>query len=73
MNKNKNPNCDHELCKDPNGEIRVLPTGSSNALLCFTCFLHELQFRHERNLELPEDCQFDLPTWKSLEVYDPGK
>ena len=70
----KNPNCDNELCKDPNGEIRVLPTGdSSNALLCFTCFLHEMQFRHERNKELSEDCKFDTPTWKSLEIYDPGK
>lgn len=69
----KNPNCDNERCRDPNGEIRVLPTGgSSNALLCYTCFLHEMQFRRERNKELAEDCVFDLPKWESLEIYDPG-
>lgn len=69
----KNLNCDNELCRDPNGEIRVLPTGgSSNALLCYTCFLHEMQWRHERNKELAEDCKLDTPTWRSLAVYNPG-
>ncbi|MCP5059006.1 MAG: hypothetical protein GY937_20065 [bacterium] len=27
-------------------------------------------FRARRNKELSEDCQFDIPRWKDLEVYD---
>lgn len=66
----KNPNCDGDQCRKITGEIRVLPTGKDgNALLCRHCFKHELAFRRERNRELDHDCQFELPAWDSLKVY----
>lgn len=66
----KNPNCDNDKCSRSNGEIRVLPLGgSANALLCQTCFHHEIRYRQERNKELGEAFQFKLPTWESLKVY----
>lgn len=60
-----NPNCDGDRCHQDSGEVRVLPTvGSSNAILCRSCFVHEISFRADRN--------FDLPRWTDLKVYDPS-
>lgn len=76
-NPRKNPNCDNEHCREPHGEIRVLPTGPkdpisgdgcSNALLCRACFDHEIRWRKERNSEVWKP--FDLPTWESLRIYE---
>jgi len=66
----KNPNCDNEHCKKPNSEIRILPTGGdSNALLCYSCYLHEIAFRKERNKDLADDCKFKLTPWEDLRIY----
>ena len=65
-----NPNCDGGQCVSGLGEVRVLPTGGdSNAILCRTCYAHEMAFRRERNRELSKDYQFKLPTWESLRIY----
>lgn len=71
MNKNKNWNCDNEYCLNPNGEIRVLPTGGSgNALLCHACYEYEMSYRREHNKKyLP----FNIPAWESLRIYDAGE
>lgn len=60
-------------------EVRVLPTGGdSNAILCFSCYRREMNFRQERNSEqagrfgwpvLSESAKFKLPAWESLKVY----
>lgn len=70
INQIHNNGCDGAWCRTTNGDIRVLKTGSdSNALLCVSCFNHEMRWRIERNLELSPDCRFDLPTWESLKIY----
>lgn len=67
----KNPDCDNDKCRSAHGEVRVLPTGGDgNLILCRACFHYELAFRRERNLDLSKDCQFELPEWKSLKVYE---
>lgn len=67
----QNYNCDGDHCTVPDGIIKVLPTGGdSNALLCYSCYLHEMQFRRERNKELCKESQFDLPAWDSLKRYN---
>ena len=66
-----NPNCDGDHCTTNAGEVRLLPTGGGgNAILCADCYAHELAWRRERNKELGEDAQFDLPPWITLSVYD---
>ena len=66
----KNWNCENDKCIDPNGEVRLLPTGGDgNAILCYTCYLHEMEYRRSRNWELSADCKFKLPAWESLKVY----
>ena len=66
-----NPNCDGGKCISSTGEVRVLPTGgSSNAILCWHCFMREIRFREQRNRELAGANKFDLPTWASLKKYD---
>lgn len=67
-----NPNCDNTKCISDKGEVRVLPiSGDSNIIVCKTCFMHEMKFRHERNKELAFACRFDIPKWESLEIYSP--
>ncbi|TVM02979.1 MAG: hypothetical protein CV087_07475 [Candidatus Brocadia sp. WS118] len=52
-------------------EMRVLPIGGSNILCSYQGYLREIKFRKERNKELAPENRFDLPTWKSLEIYKP--
>lgn len=67
---NQNPNCDGGHCISPTGEVRVLPTGGeSNAILCRACYGCEITFRSIRNIDLAQNCAFDLPSWDSLKVY----
>lgn len=67
----KNPNCDNDKCNSPNGQVRVLPSGGdSNLILCRSCFEYEIRYRKERNRELSKDCQFKLPKWEDLKVYN---
>lgn len=69
-NMGKNPNCDGDHCRYVRGEVRKLPLGGgANAILCRTCWAHEMAFRIKRNMELSKDCWFDLPRWEDLEVY----
>lgn len=68
-----NPNCDGSG-PHHGQQVRVLPVtkgpNGSNAILCWNCFLNELRWRKERNKDLAKDCQFDLPRWHSLKVYN---
>ena len=67
---NRNPNCGGSHCAFADGPVRVLPTGGqSNAILCRSCFEHEMRWRKERNRELGTAYQFKLPDWGTLEVY----
>lgn len=51
-------------------ELRRLPIGGDGAVItCHTGYLKEMAFRRERNRKLELSCQFDLPSWESLEVY----
>lgn len=71
-----NPNCDgagpdapYGVCKG--GEVRRVPIGGDGAvILCRRCFRAEIVWRKERNKELGEYAQFDLPKWEDLEVYE---
>ena len=66
----KNPNCDNDKCARADGDVRVLPAGGDNNLiLCYSCFMHELRFRRERNRTFAPDCYFHLPMWTDLEIY----
>lgn len=68
-----NPNCDGEHCLTVEGIVRVLPTGGDgNAILCRKCYEVEMAFRRDRNRELAPECQFLLPPWYTLKIYDPG-
>jgi hypothetical protein len=63
----KNWNCDNDKCTNPNGQVRLLPTGGDGAVIvCRSCFEHEMRWRQER---IRQGVQFDLPTWDSLKVY----
>jgi hypothetical protein len=67
---NENPNCCGSGPCSSNPEVRVLPLGGEgNLILCWRCYGNEIRFRRERNEELSKDCQFDLPSWNSLKVY----
>lgn len=65
----ENNNCDGSGPHTP-GQVRVLPTGgTSNSILCRSCFNREIAFRQDRNRSLGEFAKFALPTWDSLKVY----
>lgn len=65
-----NWNCDGSGPHTP-GEVRVLPYGGDgNLILCYNCYLREMRFRKERNRDLSKDCQFKLPQWDDLKVYE---
>lgn len=52
-------------------ETRVLPTGGEGNIVCSKQgYLKEIAFRRERNKELSKDCQFKIPKWEDLRVYD---
>lgn len=66
-----NPNCDGGHCVSVRGEVRSLPTGGdSNAILCRACYRHEMAYRRDRNRDLETSCQFALPAWDALKVYN---
>lgn len=59
-----NPNCDGAGPHYP-GQVRLLPTGGDgNAILCRNCFQKEMRYRLERNKELSERSQFEIPAWE---------
>lgn len=59
--------CDGSHCTEEHGEIRRLPVGDgTNAILCRSCFDHEMRFRHD---EVMRGIDFSLPAWTSLEIY----
>jgi hypothetical protein len=66
----KNPNCEGLHCTSNKGEVRKLPAGSGNMLLCRSCYDFEIKFRKEQNAEMEgTGTYFDLPLWHDLEVY----
>jgi len=67
---NMNPNCSGSSCQRTGGETRILPIGgNSNLIVCFECYLVEMEWRRERNHDLGVDCQFKLPNWTDLKVH----
>jgi len=73
---NKNSNCDGDHCSCRGGEVRRLPFGHVDggaAILCYACYLHELQYRREWNKEHVGAAAFELPSWASLEIYLPAQ
>jgi len=58
--------CDHGHEAE---EIRKLPIGGGNMLVCRDHYTQEMLFRKERNKKLGWKA-FDLPNWEKLEVYD---
>jgi hypothetical protein len=73
----QNSYCDGGRCVAPDGEVRVLPLGAipdhGNMILCQACFMFEMQYRKERNRTLGKDCQFKIPAWEDLKVYEGAK
>ena len=68
----RNYDCEGAHCQLRDGEVRVLPCGGgANMVLCCDCFDHEIRYRRERNRFLGDFAKFKLPSWESLEVYDP--
>lgn len=68
----KNPNCDHWYCAGPDTEVRILPLpGGANAILCSSCFMHEMNWQRLRNQTLAVDARFPLPLWQDLEKIEP--
>ena len=66
----KTYNCGGAHCTTNIGEVRTLPTGGdTNAILCFSCYSHEIKWRKERNKELAEFAKFDIPLWNQLKIY----
>jgi hypothetical protein len=66
-----NDACDGDRCRTQTGEVRVLPVGGNgNAILCISCFIHEMKFRRRFNLEAGADCALPLVKWESLKIYN---
>ena len=64
-----NPNCDGTHCVHASGEVRLLPYGGGgNIILCKNCYLHEMRYRAQRNVELRATV-YAIPAWKDLAVY----
>lgn len=66
----KNPMCDGSRCRSSQGQVRVLPHGDNNHILCHTCYLAEIAYRKERNKELDPNVRYDLPKWEDLKIYE---
>lgn len=67
----KNPNCDNDKCWQEHGEIRFLPLGGDgNALLCRTCFNHEMAYRKARAEETKCPENFLILRWEDLDIYE---
>lgn len=70
INRIHNNMCDGDKCQSENGQVRVLPTGSSsNAILCLHCFTNELNYRAHANRTLGDFAKFSLPKWTDLQEY----
>jgi len=67
--RHRNPNCDGSGPHSHDSQVRVLPYGGGNLILCRACFDHEIAYRKERNRELSKDEQHDLPAWDSITTY----
>lgn len=64
------PYCDHGHYAE---EVRRMPTGSGSAILvCYLHYLHEINYRRERNKELSKELRYVLPEWEHLPVYWEG-
>jgi hypothetical protein len=63
-----NPYCSGSHCTSETSEVRVLPYGGvSDRVLCFACFLYEVNYRRD---EIRYGREFELPAWRDLELYD---
>jgi hypothetical protein len=65
-------------------QVRVLPFGNGNLILCYKHFNDEIAYRKSENEEkfrcridrktlqvIPNPSAYDLPAWQDLKVYDP--
>lgn len=65
--------CFGDHCLIINPELRILPTGGlTKAIICHSCYLHELHWRKTRNSELGMYLSLDLPKWDTLAIYNPA-
>jgi hypothetical protein len=67
----KNYNCDGSHCRQPDGQVRVYPTGAGgNLILCMACFAHENRYRYERAFETRRPEDFPQVDWATAEIYN---
>lgn len=73
----ENTMCDCNHCIQPDGEVRLLPTGGDgNMVVCYACYIHEAMSFLERAKEINEGFLYikvgasSLPKWTSLKVYE---
>ena len=67
--KKHNNSCDGSDCKSITGIVKYIPLGGGGLVLCKACYQQEMAWRRERNKELSKENRFDIPAWKSLEIY----
>lgn len=61
-----NPHCDGAHCTSPRERVRIVPLDDScNVHLCKECYLHEIGYQIDRELEGKERVLPDLP----FEIY----
>lgn len=70
--QNDNCDCGDDNCSDDK-EVRVLPFGGGNAILCQNHYILQIEAWKERNKSLSQRDQYDLPEWEELKVYDTDK
>ena len=68
-NPKQNPNCDHNRCTSPNGEVRLFPIGGGgNMILCRACYRIEFVYLIERIANESIE-PFEIPMWSELKKY----
>lgn len=71
MNQNQNWNCCSNKCSDPHSHVRVLPIGGGgNLILCYDCFIVEMEWRQHMNNLLGVTARWPIPKWEDLKVYE---
>jgi hypothetical protein len=83
-----NNNCDGqgvENCTAEDSEVRVLPFGNGNLILCRNHYNKEIQFRKDENFHkfqpfiywqdettlrnFPNPSRYEIPMWTTLKIY----
>jgi hypothetical protein len=69
MGWSNNVDCNGDKCSPYSSkQVRILPTGGgSNAILCKSCYINEIEFRKYR---INQGVDYELPKWEDLKVYE---